>query len=275
MDSQVLATSGLSKMDEAATKLDRLFVHLLNVRTPILSAHTRSYSEGIEAAEEIVPTARLISLRKGEVLYRHENRELRLGKEALWFVPAWSQRSWIALRNCELQWIELATPLGGDVLPLITITGRSWRSTFLRLFRQIHYPLLVEVDLKAILAHMLHSGTRYEKKRAPRPEETSFREAVEYLRRNLHCPHVLTSLAGHLSLSSGRTRARFRALLGTSPGRYLEQMRMRHARHLLYTTQLPVKEIAVRSGFEDPLYFSRRYHRFWGHPPTEHRSPNP
>jgi AraC-like DNA-binding protein len=46
---------------------------------------------------------------------------------------------------------------------------------------------------------------------------------------------------------------------------------MRRARRLLAETDLPVREIATRLGYEDPLYFSRVFRKVVGLPATAYR----
>jgi len=46
---------------------------------------------------------------------------------------------------------------------------------------------------------------------------------------------------------------------------------MREAMDLLRTSTLSIKEIAVRLGFNDPLYFSKRFHQHWDIAPTRVR----
>lgn len=54
-------------------------------------------------------------------------------------------------------------------------------------------------------------------------------------------------------------RRHWQRLVGDSPNRYLTAVRMREARRLLVETRLPVATIAEQVGYEDPLYFSRRF----------------
>ena len=49
----------------------------------------------------------------------------------------------------------------------------------------------------------------------------------------------------------------FKELNGTSPMRYLSDVRLRQAERLLTTTALPVREIAERAGYPDECYFCR------------------
>ena len=45
-------------------------------------------------------------------------------------------------------------------------------------------------------------------------------------------------------------------------------LRLQLATALLTRTNLIIKEVAQRCGFEDPLYFSRRYKMAFGRPPS-------
>lgn len=56
------------------------------------------------------------------------------------------------------------------------------------------------------------------------------------------------------------------------PARYVGILRIRETQRLLVETELSVAEIAQRTGFGDPLYFSRCFRRITGLPPTHYRS---
>jgi transcriptional regulator GlxA family with amidase domain len=66
--------------------------------------------------------------------------------------------------------------------------------------------------------------------------------------RRLHEPLDLASLAGHARMSVRTFSRRFRAETGQSPGTWLTQQRVRHAMHLLESTDLAVDAVAARSG---------------------------
>ena len=63
----------------------------------------------------------------------------------------------------------------------------------------------------------------------------------------------------------------FTALIGTSADRYLIRLRLSHAEALLAGTDLPMTEVAERSGFDDSNYFSRVFRRNRGCSPREYR----
>jgi AraC-like DNA-binding protein len=58
---------------------------------------------------------------------------------------------------------------------------------------------------------------------------------------------------------------------GKSPMAYLLEERLNYSRALFYDRDLTIGEIAERSGFNDPLYFSRQFHRHFGASPTVFR----
>ncbi|MGH3861149.1 GlxA family transcriptional regulator [Actinokineospora sp.] len=64
----------------------------------------------------------------------------------------------------------------------------------------------------------------------------------------LHEPLELSALAAHAKMSVRTFSRHFRAETGESPGTWLIQQRVRHALHLLETTDLPIDQVAERSG---------------------------
>lgn len=82
----------------------------------------------------------------------------------------------------------------------------------------------------------------------------------------------VATLAEVAHLSPSRLSHLFREQLETTVLRHVEAQRMELAARLLEMTREPVAEIARRVGFADPLYFSLRFRRVRGMPPTAYRS---
>ncbi len=93
-------------------------------------------------------------------------------------------------------------------------------------------------------------------------------QAAHYLAAHPEEPFRLVRLAARCGLSPSRFSHLFKAELGVTPQCFAENLRMEFARHLLAQTNLSVSEVAAEVGFEDALYFSRRYRRMFGHAPT-------
>jgi AraC-like DNA-binding protein len=104
-------------------------------------------------------------------------------------------------------------------------------------------------------------------------DEDAVRLVVEHIRANLDKPLDV----GHLAEVSGFSRAHFSRMFtaseGVPPAEFVLQERMRHAARLLTAhSLLPVKEIAILTGFDDPNYFAKVFRRFFGTSPTEFRT---
>jgi AraC family transcriptional regulator of arabinose operon len=74
----------------------------------------------------------------------------------------------------------------------------------------------------------------------------------------------------HASLSS--LAHLFSEQVGVSPMRFRETQRMRRAKHLLLTTNLPVKTVAPRIGYRNAFHFSRRFRQHCGLSPSKYRT---
>ncbi|MCL4545990.1 MAG: AraC family transcriptional regulator [Chloroflexi bacterium] len=82
---------------------------------------------------------------------------------------------------------------------------------------------------------------------------------------------TLAELARSLNLHPAYFSALFKEITGLPPMRYLTQYRFERARELLLTTNLPISSIAAETGYGDPFYLSRVFHKVEGMSPTEYR----
>jgi AraC-like DNA-binding protein len=84
--------------------------------------------------------------------------------------------------------------------------------------------------------------------------------------------HTLESLGEIAGMSRGVFAERFKAAFGRTAIDCLKEIRLRRAAHLLTATDLPVKTIAARVGFESRSYFSRAFKDFTGVDPAGYRA---
>jgi AraC-like DNA-binding protein len=81
----------------------------------------------------------------------------------------------------------------------------------------------------------------------------------------------IDELAAIVRMSSSHFTRSFHKSVGVTPHRYVIQNRVMRARELLTTTNLPLTEIALTTGFSDQSHFSRRFHEIVGIPPGAFR----
>ncbi|GBC99840.1 HTH-type transcriptional activator Btr [bacterium HR17] len=97
------------------------------------------------------------------------------------------------------------------------------------------------------------------------------RKAIQIMHRSYNRPFSLTRLAQVCGFSPFHFCRVFKNYLGTTPLRYLTQLRLEIARRLLETSSLSITEIAHLVGYSNPAYLTRLFCRFFNIPPTKVR----
>lgn len=95
---------------------------------------------------------------------------------------------------------------------------------------------------------------------------------AHYIEKRISEPISLADLSRQARLSVSQLSALFRQHLKVSPQAYIEERRMEEAVRLLYSRSLSIKEVAARTGFCDPLYFSKRFKKHFGVCPACYRN---
>ena len=77
--------------------------------------------------------------------------------------------------------------------------------------------------------------------------------------------------AASRSMSTSWFNRSFRSAVGTSPMKYILEVRIRNAQVLLETTDYSISDIASVIGYDNPLYFSRLFRKAKGLSPSQYR----
>lgn len=96
--------------------------------------------------------------------------------------------------------------------------------------------------------------------------------ACDYIANNFALPISVEDIAAHVGLSRSRLYRLFIAQLRLSPVQVLTQVRIRQACALLRRGDLTIKAVAASVGYDNQLYFSRRFREIMGASPTEFAS---
>ncbi len=109
------------------------------------------------------------------------------------------------------------------------------------------------------------------------PEQSSteeinpaFAELVMYIRDNFKQKHTLDLLSAKFNLSPNYICNLFTKYYNTTLTRYLTQIRMNHALHIMKTTKKAYKEIAIDCGYTDYYYFCKVFKMFFGKSPSNY-----
>lgn len=75
-------------------------------------------------------------------------------------------------------------------------------------------------------------------------------------------------LSEKICLSRAQLYRKCKSLTGDSPVELIRNIRLEHGKHLISSTNLSISEIAKKTGFSDPAYFSRCYKNYYGVAPS-------
>ncbi|MCI5779205.1 MAG: AraC family transcriptional regulator [Lentisphaeria bacterium] len=163
--------------------------------------------------------------------------------------------------------------LGLDAIPFIHLrdprmildhfhrTVEIYRSGVAEKFREISaigYRVLL--DLAAELAHS--------RKKFP----PQLLDMMNYVEKHIGKKLTVAALAAHFGVCNGTVFALFRKYLDTSPILYLIGLRMKYAMRMLAESEFSIKEISVRCGYDNQLYFSQDFKRRCGVSPSGYRA---
>jgi transcriptional regulator GlxA family with amidase domain len=98
-----------------------------------------------------------------------------------------------------------------------------------------------------------------------------FADLADWMLRNLHNDLSVETLAQRARLSPRQFSRRFKAAFGTSPGDYVERLRLDEARRRLPAGGQTVESIAVSVGYASDDAFRRAFERHFGVVPSAYR----
>lgn len=95
--------------------------------------------------------------------------------------------------------------------------------------------------------------------------------AGEYIKRNFSDPSLsIHNISENFNVCDALFRREFKKHFGVSPKKYLDNIRMEYAIHLLQTGYFTHDEIAERSGFTNAKYFRTAFKKKTGVPPSKY-----
>ncbi|ATD64176.1 AraC family transcriptional regulator N-terminal domain-containing protein [Neisseria weixii] len=110
---------------------------------------------------------------------------------------------------------------------------------------------------KAMLRKLFTNGT----------VEQSIAKIIAYFNEHYAEKLNMDELAKQVFMSGSVFRQHFRKITGTSPLQYQKQIRLQHARRLMFKENMDATTASLAVGYESPTQFNREYARFFGEPP--------
>ncbi len=233
--------------------------------------------------DEIITTYRFILILEGELRYTIDGKSQRLGAGTQFLVPAWVRRVWTTPqgKGCTITWCEyddaneeIRTLLLRRLSQKEVTEERLAYTRLSAIFRRASEewrPLHLEAALKVMLTRFLQHASVPATSDRPAKIHPRIKETLRWVQQHFMEHNALTGLMQASELSPNYLRTLFLEATLCTPHEYIEHLRLRHARYLLRETNWQLKRIAAEVGYDDPLYFSRLYRRFWKQAPSAER----
>jgi AraC family transcriptional regulator, arabinose operon regulatory protein len=95
--------------------------------------------------------------------------------------------------------------------------------------------------------------------------------AIGYMQNNIEKAISVGEIAEHFNYSSSHFFSLFKKKTGYSPIHYFNQLKIQKSCQYLSFSDISIKELSFKMGFDDPLYFSRVFKKIMGVPPLQYR----
>ena len=126
-------------------------------------------------------------------------------------------------------------------------------------------------EISAMMLDMFRTYCRLVRKHSMRSYSPLVQKTLLIIDSDLSADLSLSSLAALQDVSSGYLSAIFKRETGKTLSEYVRERRIKHAAHLLATTNLQIQSVALHCGILDVQYFSKLFKRETGKTPKEYR----
>lgn len=97
-------------------------------------------------------------------------------------------------------------------------------------------------------------------------------DSISFMKKHFNSKLSLKKIAENSGYSPNHFRTVFASVMGKSPQKYLENLRINHAKYLLVTTSKPLIQIALLCGFSSQAYFTSVFKTVTSVTPNEYRT---
>lgn len=136
------------------------------------------------------------------------------------------------------------------------------------------YELKIKGLVFSLLASLLRGygdfGSRYKSKKTRMYDEIV--RSVNYIDDNYSAIGLANRLHTVAGLEQSYFIRKFKSVTGMTPAAYINRVRLEKAGDLILFSELSITEIADKTGFDSPNYFTRRYKEAYGVTPLQART---
>ena len=218
----------------------------------------------------------LINNGKCEVLHKNKVYTLSRGNLAI-YAPNEEQKYSFS-PGCSSLWCHFSGSLVEELFNSCNLTSgvyflnpnKEVFESFSNLIQRFHLSnkqTLANASLLELIYYISNASTSSEQNR----NSDIIMESLAYININYNKQLTLEELSKKAGYSKSRFSHLFLEIVGMSPIKYQNDIRLKNSCELLHSTNLTITEIAQSCGFSDPLYFSRIFKKKYKTSPTQYR----
>ena len=155
-------------------------------------------------------------------------------------------------------------PFSIDKINLFEKIFNLFNNTYLE--NQIEYANLLSLNF---ISNFIYHDSEYNIK--SESNDTTVNSIIKYLLNNLDKRFTLDELAFKFNYSKSYLHTKFKVKTGYPLLAFFNLKKVQKACELLNYSDLSIKEISFKVGYEDPLYFSRNFKNLMGKSPRNYR----
>lgn len=130
---------------------------------------------------------------------------------------------------------------------------------------------LIKIKIEELIISIIHGADETEKNKNINSDT---RKAFSELRSKINLTYNedwdVDKMAAEVNLSSSRFYKIYKEIFGISPKKYLQEIRIEHAKTLLLQNKYMIKEIAEMTGYKNQYHFIRQFKEYTGTTPGKY-----
>ncbi len=251
------------------------------VYPPAKNEHPALFRQVAEG--RILPEFQLVYITKGQGTFSAGDREYTVMPGSMMLVLPGMKHKYKPVY--EIGWEEYWVGFNGDFFHRLAREGILSRDhiffeiglhdyilgSFNQIFDEVRTqrPLFQLKACEGIFSLLAEILTHERRKEQPNYYQTIVEKAKYLMESNIYGAINLSNISGQIGISSSRLNEIFKTYTSMTPYQYYIHVKIHRAASLLEQEDLPVKEVAIRLGFEDPYHFSRLFKNKTGVAPSE------
>ncbi|MDN3621262.1 MULTISPECIES: helix-turn-helix transcriptional regulator [Polaribacter] len=163
---------------------------------------------------------------------------------------------------------DLIIPITEDIIILLS-------NLELKYSEEISFKILLEAKILEILASQINNYKNINSNQTPVKSDKLLKTLYKvrlFLKNNLDKNYSLSQLSLQFGLNENLLKTKFKKIFDTTLNEFYHEEKMKKAKKLLKTTQIPIYEISEQVGYKNATHFSAAFKRYFKETPNAFRN---